>query len=313
MATEYPQNWGAAVASKEPTKWFNSRQKGTGGFADLREDIRVSMLSVEDQFTGASIRALEVRVATSASLGDFTPAGSGVGKTLTAQTNIVLPLVDGVQLAVGDRLLVKDEASNIHHGIYVVTSLGVDGVSPWVLTRAADADENNELPYGTVVPVASGDDNKDKFFQLVSKTINIDSSGLDFVDKSTLLTNSVNSDAYLQSPRTELSTEQVVILTTAPGANDVAIDLPAGSWELIDAHIVLQGAGGGSASVQVKRDTNGITDAMAATGALESLVRAASISQDFRTLTGGTHQLVASQLDALAPSCDVYIKLKKLS
>lgn len=73
-----------------------------------------------------------------------TEAGSGVGKTIT--TGVAALTVDGVAVADGDRILVKDEAdtgasTNLgqeDNGIYVVSGVGVNVV----LTRATDFDGN---------------------------------------------------------------------------------------------------------------------------------------------------------------------------
>ncbi len=61
----------------------------------------------------------------------------GVGATLTSRNKTLT--VDGVKLAVGDRLLVAGEEDSTHNGIYVLTSLG-----PTVLTRSEDCDNLDE-------------------------------------------------------------------------------------------------------------------------------------------------------------------------
>jgi hypothetical protein len=66
----------------------------------------------------------------------------GVGATLTAGSNVALT-IDGVTLTSptdnGIRVLVKNEVSSQHNGIYVVTEAG-SGSAPWQLTRATDFD-----------------------------------------------------------------------------------------------------------------------------------------------------------------------------
>lgn len=67
----------------------------------------------------------------------------GLGATLTATSNVVLGTIGGASsLSTSDRILVKDQSDSKQNGIYVVTSLGSVGVSPWVLTRATDFDGN---------------------------------------------------------------------------------------------------------------------------------------------------------------------------
>jgi ELWxxDGT repeat protein len=76
-----------------------------------------------------------VRAATTGALGS---TYDSTALTLTASANGALS-IDNVDLVVGDRVLVKDQASASENGIYVVTDPGSSG-TPWVLTRAADFD-----------------------------------------------------------------------------------------------------------------------------------------------------------------------------
>jgi hypothetical protein len=61
---------------------------------------------------------------------------SGVGATLTASANGALT-VDSVTPSGNDRILVKNQASALQNGVYVVTTVG-DGSTPFLLTRATD-------------------------------------------------------------------------------------------------------------------------------------------------------------------------------
>ena len=63
---------------------------------------------------------------------------SGVGATLTANANGALS-VDSVAVAVGNRILVKNEATQANNGVYTVTQTGSAG-APYILTRATDFD-----------------------------------------------------------------------------------------------------------------------------------------------------------------------------
>ncbi len=71
-----------------------------------------------------------------------------------------LQTIDGVVLAAGDRVLVKDQAQAKDNGIYVVAA----GV--WV--RAADADAAIEVTPGLFVSVEKGTANADSIWQLVT-------------------------------------------------------------------------------------------------------------------------------------------------
>ena len=66
---------------------------------------------------------------------------------------------DGVTLAQGKRVLVKDESGwQQYNGIYVITQLG-DGSNPWVLTRASDANADADVTIGLWVYVEGGSTN----------------------------------------------------------------------------------------------------------------------------------------------------------
>lgn len=97
-----------------------------------------------------------VRLATAAALPAVTAAGSGIGKTLTANAVGALS-VDGVAVALNDRILVKNQASAVDNGIYTVTTLG-DGSTAFVLTRATDFDgtPSNEVSGGAFAFVEVG-------------------------------------------------------------------------------------------------------------------------------------------------------------
>jgi flagellar biogenesis protein FliO len=71
----------------------------------------------------------------------------GVGATLTLELG--LTTLDGYTLANGDRILVKNESTLAHNGIYVRTS-------STVLTRTTDYDSDSEISGGDFVFVVSG-------------------------------------------------------------------------------------------------------------------------------------------------------------
>ena len=71
-----------------------------------------------------------------------------------------LQTVDGVALAAGDRLLVKNQAAGATNGIYIVAA------GAW--TRAADADASIEVTPGMLVSVEQGTTNGDSVWQLTT-------------------------------------------------------------------------------------------------------------------------------------------------
>lgn len=137
--------------------------------------------AVIESFADAGTSLTAVRLATAAALAACTPAGTGVGHTLTANGNGALT-VDGVAVANGNRILVKDQVAQDDNGIYVVTDLGSVG-TPFILTRATDFDTAAEAKKGLQIPVTLGTANTGKtFVHTTSGTIVMDTTSLTFAD-----------------------------------------------------------------------------------------------------------------------------------
>ena len=97
-----------------------------------------------------SVRA---KTATALPANTYNNGASGVGATITGNANGALPAQDGVTLVVDDRLLVSEDTTK--NGIYVVTQVGSGG-SPFILTRATDADTAVKVTAGMSVMVEEG-------------------------------------------------------------------------------------------------------------------------------------------------------------
>ncbi len=80
------------------------------------------------------------RLATTTALAanTYNNGSSGVGATLTANANGALS-IDGVAVAFGNRVLIKNESNQAYNGVYTVTQTGSAG-TPYILTRATDFD-----------------------------------------------------------------------------------------------------------------------------------------------------------------------------
>jgi hypothetical protein len=79
------------------------------------------------------------RVATTAAL-----TVTATATTLTNAGTLAAISIDSISLSVGDRVLVKDQATTNQNGIYTVTTVGSVSVA-WVLTRGTDTDVWNDL------------------------------------------------------------------------------------------------------------------------------------------------------------------------
>lgn len=105
------------------------------------------------------------RVATTAALtATYANGVAGVGATLTNAGAQVALSIDGVTLALNDRVLIKNQINTFENGIYVVTDVG-GLTSNWVLTRATDYNEPAEIVYLGVVAITQGTQNGSLVFQ----------------------------------------------------------------------------------------------------------------------------------------------------
>jgi hypothetical protein len=120
---------------------------------------------------------------------------NGVGATITADSNRVLEMIDGVLLQVGERVLIKNEdhlgpntpPKNLMNGIYTVTNLGQADPSghPWILTRATDCDQNSEVKSAIYMFITEGLTLQDTGWLLsTTGTIDVGATDLGFVQFS---------------------------------------------------------------------------------------------------------------------------------
>ena len=138
------------------------------------------------------------RVATTGALTvTYLNGALGVGATLTnagAQAAIAL---DGVTLAVNDRVLVKNQAAPAQNGIYFATTLG-DGTHNWVLTRSTDYDQAAEVLEGTATIIEEGTMNTSHIYVMTdASVVTMGTSSIDF----TSLTANATSANTLTTPR----------------------------------------------------------------------------------------------------------------
>lgn len=100
-------------------------------------------------------------------------------KTLTQTTPDVL-IVDGVTVAVGDRILIAGQTDATQNGIYVVDTLG-DPTTSAILKRSADFDESSDISLNVMIPVQQGDQNADSTWVVTNDTaVTLDTSPINF-------------------------------------------------------------------------------------------------------------------------------------
>lgn len=84
----------------------------------------------------------------------YNNGASGVGATLTG-VSVGALTVDGNAISAGQRILVKNEATQANNGIYSVTATG-SGIAVYVLTRTSDYNVSSEIINGTELFVSNG-------------------------------------------------------------------------------------------------------------------------------------------------------------
>lgn len=144
----------------------------------INEDTTNKTLNVGPNFTYLPMRT-SCRVATTSGLaGTYYngPFGDGRGATLTAASNTPLPAIDGVNVSIGDRILVKNQTGGglVQNGIFTATDLGSVS-TPWIVTRATDFDSsipNSVLP-GVSVSILDGSTNLGGIFVLTGNNFPI--------------------------------------------------------------------------------------------------------------------------------------------
>jgi hypothetical protein len=149
-----------------------------------------------------------VITATTANItGTYSNGTAGVGATLTV-TATGVHTIDDVTLAVGNRVLIKNQTTQTENGIYTATTLGSVGVSA-VYTRATDQDNSvaGEMANGDVVSCINGTINTGK--QFVNSTVGTITIGTTNITYSTyypgLPLQTGNSGKYLTTDGTNPS------------------------------------------------------------------------------------------------------------
>jgi len=168
------------------------------------------------------------RVATTASIGTAFPVNQITGVALA---------IDGVTLAIGDRVLVKNQATAAQNGMYTVSALGATAT----LSRATDFDTSGEVVYGQEYYVTTGNVNTGRTFGQVVSGVVLNTTSITFtpVDQVTafdvVLTDVLPVDVLFQSLTltTPYGTVAGIVangvfpLTNANGTMNMTVTVPA--------------------------------------------------------------------------------------
>jgi hypothetical protein len=153
----------------------------SGGLADADPTANLGIATkqyVDTIATGINFHP-PVTAASVTNLGvTYNNGSSGVGATLTADSNRAFNTLDGTAVSVGGRVLIKDQTSALQNGVYTLTNNG-SGSTPWVLTRSTDMDTPGELANGDIVETIGGTVNSGKsFVNSTSGTITIGTTAI---------------------------------------------------------------------------------------------------------------------------------------
>ena len=126
--------------------------------ADPTTALGIASKQYVDAVTAAINFHAPVQRASTANLtGTYNNGTSGVGATFTLTATGRLA-IDGGNVSTNDRVLLKNQTTDLQNGIYVVTNQGGAGVSA-ILTRASDYDQPGEIKNGDVVFTITGTQN----------------------------------------------------------------------------------------------------------------------------------------------------------
>ena len=126
--------------------------------ADPTTALGIASKQYVDAVTAAINFHAPVQRASTANLtGTYNNGTSGVGATFTLTATGRLA-IDGGNVSTNDRVLLKNQTTDLQNGIYVVTNQGGPGVSA-ILTRASDFDTPGEIKNGDVLFTITGTQN----------------------------------------------------------------------------------------------------------------------------------------------------------
>lgn len=186
-----------------------------------------------------------VKAASTANLtATYSNGSSGVGATLTNSGTQAALTLDSIALSVNDRVLIKDQSTQLENGVYVVTTVGTASTN-WVLTRATDFDNSpgTEVSPGTFFFVEQGTTQADNGYVISTDTaITIGTTAIVFsqfsgagqITAGAGLTKTGNTiDAVGTSNRITVNADSIDIASTYVGQTSITTlgTIGTGTWQ----------------------------------------------------------------------------------
>jgi hypothetical protein len=159
---------------------------------------------------------------------------SGTGKTLTATANGAL-VIDGIALAVNDRVLLNGQTDKTQNGIYTVTAAG-DASNPFILTRDTDMDTSAEIIEGMRIFISEGHVYAGTVWKLQGTApFTLDTSNIEFVQDIV----KYREVMEMVFEVTGDDAESEFILTHNFGTRDVTVEIyDASTGETVEAYVI---------------------------------------------------------------------------
>lgn len=202
--------------------------------ADPTTSLQAATKSYVDAIAASGVSYHEpVRVESPTALtATYNNGSSGVGATLTNSGTQAALVIDGVTVAVNDRVLVYKQTNAAHNGIYVVTNTGSASTN-WVLTRATDADsyglsDPNALGQGDAFFVKQGDTGAGELYVMnTSGAITFGTTNINFTQVAATAVYTAGSGLTLTGTsfsHTDTSSQTSVNNSGATVIQDVTLD-----------------------------------------------------------------------------------------
>lgn len=164
-------------------------------------------------------------VATTSNLtATYSNGTSGVGATLTNSGTQAALTLDGITLAAGNRVLVKDQTTALQNGIYTVTNIGSSSTN-WILTRATDYDVIAQTVRGDIINVISGTVSSSSLWMLTSSitTIGTDSFTFASTDRNSFTSILGTTNQITVSVTNGVATISIANDPVIPGTGSITI------------------------------------------------------------------------------------------